>query len=368
MALNMLKANYYKHRLKFRFEAGTSRGILKEKDTWFILLSRNGKTGIGECAPIAGLSPDTGEQVEAVLIQLCNHLSKLNNPPELRSLVEEFHLESVPSVRFGLETALLDLCLGGKRKICRNEFFDQEKPIPINGLIWMGDEKFMQEQVEDKLRDGYSCIKMKIGAIDFDTELKILNSIRRRYDAKTISLRVDANGAFTPAEALEKLKRLSEFELHSIEQPIRSRQLKAMAELCQASPVPIALDEELIGLHTIKEKEQLLEMLRPPYLVLKPTLLGGQEVCMEWIRLAEEHNIDWWLTSSLEANIGLNAISQLASQLEVTIPQGLGTGQLYENNIPSPLTIENGCIQYDKQKSWDLSILGPVLSEVTVNT
>jgi o-succinylbenzoate synthase len=341
---------------------------LKEKDTFFIALSNHGKTGIGECAPIEGLSPETGTQVEKVLHQLCEHLSTLNNPPEIRPLIEEFNLNIYPSVRFGLETALLDLCLGGKRKICRNEFYDQQKSIPINGLIWMGNEAFMEEQIEAKLQGGFCCIKMKIGAIDFEKEISILRKIRSRFDASKISLRVDANGAFNPSEAKEKLNRLAEFDLHSIEQPIRARQIEEMTALCENSPIPIALDEELIGIHTIKEKEQLLEKIRPPYIILKPTLLGGQEVCMEWIRLAEEHHIGWWLTSSLEANIGLNAISQLASQLEVTIPQGLGTGQLYTNNIPSPLTIENGSIHYDKQKSWDLSILDPILSNVSLHS
>jgi o-succinylbenzoate synthase len=362
----MIKASYYRHRLKFRFEAGTSRGILREKDSWFIVLSCNGKVGIGECSPIPGLSPENIDEVEPKLESLCDVLSQLNNPPELRNLVEELHLETFPSIRFGLETALLDLCLGGKRKICRNEFFNQEKPIPINGLIWMGNEKYMQEQIEAKLKDGYSCIKMKIGAIDFDTELKILKNIRSKYDANTVCLRVDANGAFSAKEALDKLNQLAEFNLHSIEQPIKAGQIGEMTELCSKSPIPIALDEELIGLNTSKQKEQLLELIKPPIIILKPTLLGGQEVCMEWIRLAEEHNIDWWLTSSLEANIGLNAIAQMASQLEVTVHQGLGTGQLYENNIPSPLTIDHGSIYYDKQKSWDLSILEPVLSQVSV--
>jgi o-succinylbenzoate synthase len=358
----MMQARYFKHRLVFKFEAGTSRGILREKDTWFILLSNNGKVGIGECSPIEGLSPESSKQVEQILELLVRHVSKLNNPPELRHLVEEFHLHQYPSVRFGLETALLDLCLGGKRKICRNEFFDMQKPIPINGLIWMGNEQFMEEQIEQKLQSGFTCLKMKIGAIDFEKELAIIKKIRSRFDASTISLRVDANGAFSAEEALGKLQRLAEYEIHSIEQPIRAGQLQDMANICAHSPIPVALDEELIGWHQMKDKERLLETIRPPYIILKPTLLGGQEVCMEWIRLAEEHQIDWWLTSSLEANIGLNAISQLASQLEVTIPQGLGTGQLYHNNIPSPLTIENGSILYDKQKAWDLSILEPALS------
>jgi L-alanine-DL-glutamate epimerase-like enolase superfamily enzyme len=243
---------------------------------------------------------------------------------------------------FGIETLARDIFNGGIGLIYESGFTRKEYSIPINGLIWMGDESFMLEQIEEKLADGFSTIKMKVGAIEWEKEHALLEQLRLRYSSKELTLRVDANGAFTPESALPILKQLSELEVHSIEQPIQAGQVSAMSELCKHSPIGIALDEELIGVHDCEEKEALLKKIAPPFIVLKPSLHGGMTGCSEWIRLAEENQIAWWMTSALESSIGLNAIAQFTATFKDLLPQGLGTGGLYTNNFESSLVVSKG--------------------------
>ncbi|MDJ1501636.1 o-succinylbenzoate synthase [Xanthocytophaga agilis] len=353
----MLQASYQKHTLQFTFEAGTSRGILTERDTYYIKLwdsSNPSVFGLGECAPLRGLSIDDVPDYELQIKKICNIINKkllsIDSTNTLPQLVDE----SYPSIVFGVETACLDLINNGKRFLFDTPFSRGEAGIEINGLIWMGKEEFMREQIETKLRAGYHCIKMKIGAINFEKECALLESIRKYYTPEQIILRVDANGAFTPKEALKKLTILSQYDLHSIEQPIKQRQTDILAQLCATTPLPIALDEELIGITTYQEKERLLQKIKPQYIILKPSLLGGFRHCQEWIELAEQQHIGWWITSALESNIGLNAIAQFTAYLNNLIPQGLGTGQLYHNNISSPLEIRNGFLYYNNQQSWHI--------------
>lgn len=342
--------------LHFKFEAGTSRGKLKHKDTWYIqLLNHNTIIGIGEAGPLEGLSIETNTEMPDELNRVVKALTGLEVPTnmaEILVLSSQVCSKNFPSIQFAVETALLDALNGGEKIIFPTDFIQNEKRIPINGLIWMGDKEFMQLQIQQKLAAGFNCIKMKIGAIDFDTEIQLLSNIREKYSTDEITLRVDANGAFKPQEAPNKLDQLFGLGIHSIEQPIKSGQWNDMAKLCEYSTLPIALDEELIGVHHKKDKEALLKHIKPEYIILKPSLLGGIASTLEWVSIAKELNISWWMTSMLESNIGLNAICQLADYLSVKMPQGLGTGQLYHNNVDSPLTIEKGAIYYDKSKRW----------------
>ncbi|WP_161891039.1 o-succinylbenzoate synthase [Pontibacter russatus] len=341
-----LQLSYMPHTLQFRFDARTSRGAISEHKVYFLNLWQAGApevVGVGECAPLAGLSiddrPDLEQKLQEVMRQVNGQEVQLRaNKP----LPPELQLQDWPALRFALETAVLDLEHGGKRFIYNNAFSRGEAGIPINGLIWMGGKAFMQEQIEKKLKEGYSCLKLKIGGLDFVQELEILQSIREVACTQELTVRVDANGAFSPQEAYKKLERLARYDLHSIEQPIRQGQHEAMAQLCAYTPIPIALDEELIGVQEPEAKVQLLEHIKPQYIILKPTLVGGLAASAEWIELAEARQIGWWVTSALESNIGLNAISQFTAKYDITLPQGLGTGQLYHNNIPSTLRIEQG--------------------------
>ena len=249
---------------------------------------------------------------------------------------------------------------GGCQLLYPSDFTTGQRNIPINGLVWMGDRAFMQAQIDEKLRAGFTTIKLKIGAIDFEQECALLAGIRERFSADQITLRVDANGAFRPDDAMAKLARLAQYDLHSIEQPIAAGQPDLMAELCRHTPVPIALDEELIGQMEYVQKYRLLKKIHPQYIILKPTLLGGLRHCDEWIELAARLNIGWWMTSALESNIGLNAVAQYMARLKNSLPHGLGTGQLYHNNIKSPLQITNGQLHYDSRQGWDLSSIAPV--------
>lgn len=361
MAQNFkVKAAIKPYSLDFTFNAGTSRGVLNEKQTHFIRVQSPifpDSYGIGEAGPLKGLStddrPDFMARSEEVLGELEN-IPFSTDPKKTLQILSAVGLDELPSLRFALETALLDLVNGGKRKILSNRFYEQGKAIPINGLIWMGEKRFMKEQIDQKLQEGFDCIKMKIGAIDFELEMALLETIRKKYSKEEISLRVDANGAFNPNEAMVKLERLAKLEIHSIEQPIQPGNRNAMAQLCRTSPIPIALDEELIGIDDIRQKKALLQDLKPAFLILKPTLVGGIVATKEWIRLAEDLGIGWWMTSALESNIGLNAIAQLTSSLDPVLPQGLGTGMLYRNNIPSPLVISSGELWYDRDKSWSM--------------
>lgn len=340
----MIQASYSKYTLHFKKPGGTSRGVLHTKETYFIKIQQGDSFGIGECALFRGLSADDVPQYEAKLAWVCQHI-QLGETKLIAQLV------GFPSIVFGLEQAFLSLQSNDSFTLFPSKFTANKEAIPINGLIWMGTPDFMKQQIKEKIQQGFTTIKLKIGAIDFDTELALLQSIRNEYSTQDIILRVDANGAFTPENAMEKLHRLSELEIHSIEQPIKAGQWKAMAELCENTPLPIALDEELIGNTT--NKQALLKQIKPQYIILKPSLIGGINASNQWIELAESNGIDWWITSALESNIGLNAIAQYTYQLDTNIPQGLGTGSLFTNNINSPLVVKNGYLHYSDKQQWD---------------
>ena len=342
-----MKATFFKHTLQFKQASGTSRGVLTYKDTWFIELENNAFKGIGECGMFKGLSIDHRDDFEETLRWACQNIH-LGLDALLGQLV------AFPSIQFGLEMAFRSLNQRSPFELFPSEFTKGQDSIPINGLIWMGESSFMKQQIKAKLEAGFSCIKLKIGALNFDKELALLKSIRDEFDAQTIEIRVDANGAFKPREALEKLKRLSEFNLHSIEQPIKQGQLQEMAQLCLDTPLPIALDEELIGVFSVTNKQVLLQTIKPQYIILKPTLVGGFKGSHEWIDVAESHNIGWWVTSALESNIGLNAIAQWTYTLKNPLPQGLGTGGLFTNNIQAPLEVNSGRLFYNLKTKWNL--------------
>ncbi|MCF2443204.1 o-succinylbenzoate synthase [Dyadobacter sp. CY345] len=359
-----LRIVFQPYTLHFRMEAGTSRGVLTQKTSWILRITdeeQPGVVGYGECGPLPGLSVDDIPDFGAQLAEVCETFNQLDLevfPFNLSIILQQVIPEHLPSVRFGIEMALLDFMHGGQKTQYKNAFSKGEKGIPMNGLIWMGSYDHMVGQIEDKLEQGYTTLKMKVGAIDFDQECRILQSVRSRFSASQITLRVDANGAFKPEDVENKLKRLSQFDLHSIEQPIRAGQIDLLTELCVSSPIPIALDEELIGISDYRKKFALLKKVQPPYIILKPTLLGGFQHCKEWIEIATRLSIGWWMTSALESNIGLSAIAQFTAAFDNQMPQGLGTGQLYHNNFASPLKTDQGYLFYDKQLNWDLSSLG----------
>ncbi|WP_077405523.1 o-succinylbenzoate synthase [Cellulophaga omnivescoria] len=344
-----MKAIYKKYTLDFKRPSGTSRGVLTQKETWFIILKNDNKTGIGECGILRGLSIDDVPNYEEKLNWVCNNI-------HLGLEVLLIELLEFPSIQFGLEQAFLSLAADNPFVLFKNNFSKNEATIPINGLIWMGEESFMHQQIQQKLQDGFSCIKMKIGAIDFDKEISLLKSIRKTYKKEEIELRVDANGAFKE-DALDKLKILAELDLHSIEQPIKQGNYVQMKNLCAVTPLPIALDEELIGVFGVTKKEELLQTIQPQYIILKPSLVGGFKGAQQWISLAEKYNIGWWVTSALESNIGLNAIAQWTYGLHSKMPQGLGTGSLYTNNFNSPLEVSNGAISYRKTLKWQQNLI-----------
>ncbi|WP_132704134.1 o-succinylbenzoate synthase [Winogradskyella wandonensis] len=344
-----MTASYQKYTLKFKQPSGTSRGVMTTKETWFIRLEKDGKIGIGECGILRGLSVDDRPDYEEKLKWVCNNINR--GVDKLVTFLIDW-----PSIQIGLETAYQSLISEDTFNIFPSKFALGGDSIPINGLVWMGDEAFMRKQVKEKIAAGFKCIKLKIGAIDFQTELDILKSIRKEFSVSDIELRVDANGAFLPKEALEKLKRLSEYELHSIEQPIQPRQFDEMARLCETSPIDIALDEELIGVYFDNKREDMLSAIKPQYIILKPSLVGGFASSERWIDIAEQHNVKWWVTSALESNVGLNAIAQWTYTLNNNMPQGLGTGGLFTNNFSSPLIVKNGTLRYDKTMDWEFNI------------
>jgi o-succinylbenzoate synthase len=306
-------------------------------------------TGIGECSTIPGLSIDYQPNYEQKLVALCERINDCSTPVEIENKINE--IAHLPSVAFGLETAWRDLQQGGQQHLYGSDFLHSGLGIPINGLIWMGDARSMQLQIKEKLGAGFSCLKMKIGAIDFEEEFMLLKAIRKNYNHNDLTLRVDANGAFTFEEAKERLKRLAELDIHSIEQPIRAGNKEEMCALCAESPVPIALDEELIGVNPT-EQGDLLKQIQPQYIILKPSLVGGIKASEQWIEHAKANRIKYWITSALESNLGLNAIAQWTATLEADCPQGLGTGQLYTNNLTSPLEIRSGTLYYNKAVPW----------------
>lgn len=338
-----LTATYEKKTFQFKRPSGTSRGILTEKHAWLITVWESNTPeikGIGECSIIDGLSPDFKdfasyeEKVKSVTENI-NHYHK--NIHDLREY---------PSIYFGLETALLDLNNGGKKIFFESDFTRGKDRIPINGLVWMGSVEFMKAQINEKISAGFKCIKIKIGAIEFQQEVDLLKSIRDDFSKDEIVLRVDANGAFTPENVMKRLDILNDLNIHSIEQPIMPNQWSDMTKICIESPLPVALDEELIGHYDTESKERLLDRIQPQYIVLKPSLHGGLRGTREWIKLAEQRNIGWWITSALESNIGLNAIAQFAATFQNLSFQGLGTGMLYTNNIPSKLLVSGGYVYY----------------------
>lgn len=337
----MKRAEYSRYLLHFKEDAGTSRGVLKEKETFFVKVwdeSCPEVFGMGECALFRGLSADDRKNYEEKLEEVCLRIEEVK--------MEE--LEEWSSIRFGVEMALQDLAMGGCQLYFPSAFTEGRQAIEINGLIWMGDKSTMLQRIQQKLEAGFHCIKLKIGAIDFEAELSLLQYIRERFSCEKVELRVDANGAFAPEEAMSKLEALAAFGLHSIEQPIRQGQWEEMAHLCRETPIPIALDEELIGVYGRKKKLELLEKVQPQYIILKPALCGGFSGAREWMELAEKRGIGWWVTSALESNIGLNALAQWVATLGNPMPQGLGTGQLYTNNLWSPLRQEGECLIYGK--------------------
>jgi len=353
----MLTLAYQRRALLFNFPARTSRGALSEHVAYYVRLHDTRQpsvVGWGEAAPLAGLSPDYGPAFEGALANFCQAFNQAQHQQLAVAEAAALVPASQPALRFALETAVLDLANGGRHQLYSNAFSQGQAGIPINGLVWMGDAPFMRAQIRQKLAAGYACLKVKIGSLDFATELALLAEIRAEAGPEQLVLRVDANGAFAPAEALGKLAQLAQFAIHSIEQPIAAGQWPALAEVCRQSPIPVALDEELIGLTDPAQQEALLAQVRPAYVVLKPTLLGGHATTRRWIRLADQHGLGWWITSALESNIGLNAVAQLTGEYDVAgFAQGLGTGQLYHNNLAAPLHIQAGALHYDPTGGWE---------------
>ncbi|MDO4164867.1 MAG: o-succinylbenzoate synthase [Bacteroides sp.] len=338
------------HTLDFKRPAGTSRGVYTKRNVWYLRLTSPdmpGRVGIGECAPLPDLSCDAlpGKYME-VLSNVCKQVEKTVHDATGKFRSDAWAM--YPSIAFGLQTAFRHLH-AGTLAFEDTGFAQGHCGIPINGLIWMGDRRYMFEQIKKKIEVGFRCIKLKIGAIDFEEELSLLRYIRSQFTADEIELRVDANGAFAPSTALEKLQRLSELQLHSIEQPIRAGQWDELARLVSQTPLPIALDEELIGSNDEASQRSLLEHIHPHYLVIKPSL---HALADRWIALAREMGIGWWVTSALESNIGLNAIAQwvspyLQAEPDNQLPQGLGTGLLFCENIEVPLTIRKDELWYE---------------------
>ena len=334
----MKTAKFYPYTLNFKRPSGTSRGVLNTKETYFIEVFEDDKKGIGECALFRGLSFDDDDDYEAALEWTCRNINL-----SIDDLREE--LVNHPSIIFGVEQALLNLQHQGDVYF-PSDFTDGKDSIKINGLIWMGTTDYMKEQLEEKLSQGFSCIKLKIG-VDWNAEKQILKSLRKQFPKDKIELRVDANGGFSPAEAKKVLEELAELDIHSIEQPIQAGNWKAMAELCHSTPTPIALDEELIGVLNYESKKTLIKEIKPQYIILKPALVGGFSGSDEWIQLAEQNNIGWWITSALESNIGLNAIAQYTYTKNNPMPQGLGTGGLFTNNFETNLHLEGERLWFD---------------------
>ena len=339
-----MKARVIEHKLEFKRPAGTSRGVLNHRRVWYLALEKEGRTGVGECAPLPGLSAETIPEVEQALAALAA------DPDGFCAGAD--HQSMPSSVRFAVETALGDLEQTGTQILFPSRFTRGETGILINGLIWMGELSFMKEQVRQKLDLGWRCIKLKIGALQFAEELAILKGIRAEYSADDVILRVDANGGFAPDEVPDRLGQLAELNIHSIEQPIAKGQWQDMARVCRQSPMDIAFDEELIGIWEREEKIHLLDTLVPHYLVLKPSLHGGMKSCDEWIELADARGIGWWVTSYLESNLGLNAIAQWTFLKQSPLHQGLGTGQLFTNNMASPLEIRGEELFFDPGKRF----------------
>jgi o-succinylbenzoate synthase len=347
----MVRASYIRHPLVFVRPAGTSRGILERKPCWFIILtSKEGKTGIGEVSFIPGLSVEDPEDLEIRLDHLCKLISRGEMDP-LQTL------PSMPGVQFALEMAMKDMQTGGRRILYPSDFTEGLKGIPTNGLIWMGAKAFLKNQIREKMRRGFRVLKLKVGSLNFSEEVETVRWIRSEFGLGELEIRLDANGAWKADEAREKMEQLAALGIHSIEQPIAPGQLHDMAELCHDSPIPVALDEDLIGISDPADRAALLERVKPAYLILKPGLLGGFSVAAQWIALAEVYGSGWWITSALESNLGLNAISQWTFQLGASRHQGLGTGALYTNNLASPLKLTGEELWFRPKSKWNLKAI-----------
>ena len=326
--------------LHFLQPAGTSRGVYNTRLSFYLKLTSDEQpdvVGVGECATLPNLSCDAmpPNEYERKLRTFCDEY-------ERTGVIDYEAMRTYPSMLFGLETAVVQFNAKGSLNFFNTPFGRGEEGIPINGLVWMGTFEEMFERLEAKLKAGFRCIKIKIGAIDFDRELQLIRHIRSTFSRNDVELRVDANGGFTPEEALSRMEALIQYDIHSIEQPIKQHQWTEMARLCAATPLPIGLDEELIGVNERQKKIELLDTIRPQYIVLKPSLHGGMAGTEEWIQLARERNIGSWITSALESNVGLNAIAQLTASIygtNIRHAQGLGTGQLFADNIEMPLKV-----------------------------
>jgi o-succinylbenzoate synthase len=348
----MFRASYIAHPLLFISPAGTSRGYLEKKPCFFIKLSTaDGRAGLGEVSFVPGLSVEKEEELEIRLDHICKLIDRGEMEPDQ-------HLPALPGVQFALESALQDLESGGKQVLFPSEFTRGMRGIPTNGLIWMGTREFMISQIREKVQLGFRVLKLKVGAMDFSDELEVLRWIRSEFGKADLEIRLDANGAWSAAEVPEKMELLERLRIHSIEQPIAPGQLEEMAELCKKASIPVALDEELIGVWNRQERIKLLDQIRPAYIILKPGLLGGFSEATHWIDLARFRRIGWWITSALESNLGLNAIAQWTWQQGVERPQGLGTGALYTNNIRSPLDMRGEQLWHRPDFTWDLKKAG----------
>jgi o-succinylbenzoate synthase len=345
-----MKATVFKTDLQFITPGQTSRGVLYSKPSWIIHLEDSSHIGRGECSVIPGLNPEYDDTYEGKIQEVIDRINQNDIP-----LFSE--LDDYPSIRFGLETALLDLMSNEEGILFHSPFTEGKAGIPINGLIWMGSKTEMKERIGEKLNGGYRVLKLKVGSLAFSTELDLIREIRREFSPDTLEIRLDANGAFSVEDAMNTLDQLSQFHIHSIEQPIKAGNWDAMASLCRMSPIPIALDEELIGVTDNQLMDRMLEIIKPQYIILKPSLTGGLSKSKEWIDKATKLKIGWWATSALESNIGLNAIAQWVFTLGPTMVQGLGTGQVFSNNIPSPLFIKKDLLCYVKDKPWDFRSL-----------
>lgn len=342
----MYSAGYHKHELQFIKPARTSRGEMQTHTTWYISLTHRatGKKTTGEAAPLVGLSIDDRPDFEQQLSQYCTWISEDSD-------LRELDFSAFPSIGFAVECALLQQQHKQDHVLFDTDFI-RGKGIPINGLVWMDNATNMLQQAGEKIDAGFTCVKFKVGALDFDEECRMIEAVRKRYTPFQLEIRLDANGAFKNDEALEQLQELARFGIHSIEQPVKAGQWDQMQEVCAKSPIPVVLDEELIGVNVEQQGNAMLKHIRPAYIILKPTLVGGLAKSDQWIGITKQLTIGWWATSALESNIGLNAISQWVSGYPLILPQGLGTGSLYSNNVVSPLYIEAGKIYYSRTAVW----------------
>ncbi len=342
-----MKASYCRYVLKFKQPAGTSRGTLLEKETYFLKLEDEefpGHYGLGECAVFRGLSMDDVPNYEECLREVCANIGR----------DEMSDLSQFPSIKFGLETAIYDFSNGCRRIPFPSDFTEGNAEIPINGLVWMGTKEEMLKRIDDKIKAGFTTIKLKVGAIDYESELELVKHIRKVFPPEVLTIRLDANGGFTAENVMSRLEGFARYGIHSIEQPVKAGQWELMRRVCDESPIDIALDEELIGIVEPQKMGEILEAVKPKYIILKPSLIGGFSGSAEWMRQASFRGVGGWITSALESNVGLNAIAQWTAQMGASMPQGLGTGALFVNNFDSPLVQEGEVLRFNPQKTWNI--------------